>query len=130
MQLAPGERSILAFFPSSTKAEACSKALQEAGLNEVRVDRISRYGVEADSVFNNPIAGRAKTMTGLTLFSADTSTINDSDSRVLMGADPSVYSMGRDDEMAGGHAFLLTAVTGQEKVEEAVNLIKQHGGEV
>jgi len=130
MQLKPGERSILSYFPSSTKAESCSQALKNAGIDDVQVDRISRYGEEANSDYNNPIAGRARTITGLTLFSADTSTLVNGDSRVLMGADPSVYSMGGVSEMAGGNAFMVAAVTSDDKVDQAVNIIKQHGGNV
>ena len=44
MQLSPGERSILSYFPTSSKAQEAVTALKEAGISEVQLDRVSRYG--------------------------------------------------------------------------------------
>ncbi len=44
MQLSPGEHSILAYFPSHARAQEAVRALKEAGISEVQLDRISRYG--------------------------------------------------------------------------------------
>lgn len=46
MRLSPGERSILAYFPSSSDAQSAAEALKAAGISEVQVDRVSRYGVK------------------------------------------------------------------------------------
>lgn len=129
MQLAPGERSILSYFPSSSVAQKAAEALKNAGIGEVQVDRVSRYGVNIDAHYNNPI-NRAQTLTGPTLFSEDMQEI-DQDKRVLLAADPSVSGYGDEDYgEAGGRAFLLTVVTGEGKLDQAVDIIKQHGGEV
>lgn len=126
MQLSPGEQSILAYFPSSTKASEAAEALKAIGINEVQVDRISRYGATRDREINNPIAGQAGTLTGLTLFSADTDRFADNDARILMAADPSVSGMAAENHgRAEGRAFLLTVVAPAERIDEAVQLLTE-----
>lgn len=125
MQLSPGERSILAYFPSSTKAQAAVEALKSAGISEVQMDRVSRYGVTLNRDINNPIAGQADTLTGLTLFSSDEDQYANNDARILMSADPSVYSMGDSSYgVAGGKSFLVTVVTDEANLDQAVNILK------
>jgi hypothetical protein len=131
MKLDPGERSILGYFPSSNKAQKAMDDIKALGIEVVALDRVSRYGVDNNSEINNPIAGQAETGTGLTLFSADTDRYSDSDSRVLMGADPSNSGMANSGYgIAGGKAFLVTVVTNESKVEEVVKVMKQHDGYV
>jgi len=128
MQLSPGERSILAYFPSSTAAQEAVKALKGAGISDVQLDRISRYGVNHDDQYNNPVSGQAETLTGLTLFSADTDHFNDNDARILMGADPSVEGYAPPGYgMAGGKAFLVTVVTKDENIDAASAILKDKG---
>ncbi|GAB6158339.1 hypothetical protein JCM39194_15390 [Desulfotomaculum varum] len=128
MTLPQGMRSLLAYFPSSTKAEAAVQELKEMGLNDVSLDRVSRYGVTTNAVLNNPI-NNAETATGLTMFSAHTSRLMDTDARVLMAADPSNYAMAADDYgTAGGKAFLVTVVATDEMGEQAARVLKKHGG--
>lgn len=129
MKLAPGERSILSYFPSSNKAQEAAKVLQDSGIGEVQIDRVSRYGAEIDAHYNNPI-NRAQTVTGPTLYSEDKQDMDDN-TRVLLAADPSASGYGAEDYgVAGGRAFLVTVVTNEEKLDQAVDIIKQHGGEV
>lgn len=126
------ERTIIAHFPSSTKAEAVVNSLYSKGIKDVHVKRNSRFGVSLDATMNDSLAlNYAETLTGLTLFSADTPNDENNAARLLMGSDPSVsgYSS-RGYGMAGGHAFTLVAFVPDEKVEEVEALIKQQGGEV
>ncbi|MGB9826786.1 MAG: hypothetical protein ACPLRU_08935, partial [Desulfofundulus sp.] len=97
MQLNSGERSILAYFPSSTKARRAIEELKAAGYETISLDRVSRFGVEDNAEVNYAIAGRAETITGLTLFSAGTDSLSNSESRVLKAADPSVSGMAAHD---------------------------------
>ena len=127
--LNPGERSILAYFGSGDDAEKAVKKLKDMGYENVRLDRISRYGVNNDDEYNNPIMGRAETVTGLTLYSANTGNLSNSDSRVLMAADPSVSGYA-DPDLAGGAAFLVTVVTNEDNLEQAEKVLKQHGAKV
>lgn len=131
MQLAPGERSLLAYFPSSGKAQRAAEMLQDAGYVTVQVDRVSRYGVNYDTEINNPIAGRAETGTGLTLFSAGTDSDLNEEERVLHASDPSVSGYGDAGYgVAGGKAFLVTVVTDEEGVERAEKILEDNGGMV
>lgn len=125
MQLEQGERSILVYFPTSSKARRAGEELRRAGFTEMQIDRISRFGFNADASFDNPI-NNADTLSGLTQFSADGESRN-----TLLAADPSASGIGdRDYGVAGGRAFLLTLVTTEDRVEEAVQIIKKNEGTV
>jgi len=131
MQLSSGERSILAYFPSSGSAGRAVEELKAEGFTSVSLDRVSRYGANHDAEYNNPLAGRAETATGLVLYSAGTDSIANNESRVLLAADPSVSGYGDADYgTAGGRAFLVTVVTDEEKVPAAVGILKKHGARV
>jgi rhodanese-related sulfurtransferase len=126
----PKEQTIIAYFPSSTKAEKAATALAGAGFGDVHVKRVSRFGVTHDPHINDPVSN-AESLTGLTLFSTDVLSDEKSDSRVLMAADPSVSGLSaRGYGMAGGRAFTLVAFVAADRVEEAVNIIRQNGGDV
>ncbi|MDS1030343.1 hypothetical protein RDV78_07580 [Bacillota bacterium LX-D] len=128
MKLKSDEQSILATFKSSTNAEKALKALEEAGFREVQLDRISEFGVNANSEYNNPIAGQAFTQTGLTLYSGDSET--DQSTRILLSGDPSVGGYGENYNRAQVPPFLLTVVCKKEQVNGTVKIIKEHEGEV
>jgi len=131
MRLASGEHSILATFPSSTKAKAAKAELEQAGITEIQIDRVSRFGTEFNDQYNNPIAGQADTLTGLALYSADRDQFNDQDARILQAADPSVSGFGNYQYgVAGGEAFLLTIVTRSSKLNQALRIIERQGGTV
>lgn len=129
MQLNPGERSILSYFATSNKARQAVDELKAAGITEVQLDRVSRYGANNDADYNNPI-NRANTVTGPTIFSKD-NFLEDPAKRVLMGADPAASGYGCEDYgVAGGHAFMVVVVTSEDKLNQAVDIIKQHEGMV
>ena len=131
MKLNPGERSILSYFPSRTRAEAALEELKEMGIEDLQIDRVSRFGVDHNDEINNPIAGRAETGTGLTFFSAGTNAFANNDTRVLMAADPTNNGyVSEGYGKVGGKAFMLGVVTSEEKVEQAVEIIKKHNGKV
>lgn len=128
MQLSPGERSILAYFPSGDSAQRAAKALSDAGFDETGVDRVSRYGVNTDPQINNPI-NRAVTQTGPTLYSDGTGEELTDSERILLAADPSVSGYGNTDYgLAGGKAFLLTLVTTEGRIKEAEKIVSAYGG--
>lgn len=126
----PKEQTIIAYFPSSTKAAAAAKALSSVGLTDVHIKRTSRFGVNYNATQDNPVS-RAETLTGLTIFSANTSKETNSSARILMAADPSVSGFSTSgNDLAGGHAFSIVAFAPENRVEEAVSILKQNGGEV
>lgn len=125
------EQTIISYFPSSSKAQSAADALSASGMSDNHIKRASRYGVTFDTERNDATANLAETLTGLTMFSMNTSNETNSAERVLMGADPSVSGLSsRGYGMAGGHAFSLIAFVPESRVEEAVAIIKQNGGEV
>ncbi len=131
MQLSPGERALLAYFPNSNAAESAAQELKNSGYENVQVDRVSKYGVSNNAEMNNPLMGRAETITGLTLFSAGTDRLVDNDTRVLLGADPSVSGYGNPNSgVAGGSSFMVTVVTGDEDAGQAEEILKNNGGKL
>lgn len=130
VQLDPGERSILSYFPSSTRARHAAEELQKAGFDNLQIDRISRSGVVSDASINNPI-NRAVSQAGLTHFSDGAGDFLGDSTRVLLAADPSASGYGdKDYGIAGGRAFLLALVTSEDRVAEAVGIIREKGGMV
>ncbi|VBB06819.1 Hypothetical protein LUCI_2056 [Lucifera butyrica] len=124
------EHTIIAHFPSSTKAAAAKQALAAAGLTDAQVRRNSRFGVTQDENQDDPVA-QAETLTGLTLFSANNPNDANASTRVLMGADPSVSGFSMEGYgLAGGRAFTLVTFVPEERMDEAVTILKQNGGEV
>lgn len=129
-RLEPGERSILSYFPTPARAQEAADELRRAGFQNIQIDRVSRYGVESDAYFNNPI-NNATSIAGLTIYSDGTGENLGDSGRVLLAADPSASGYGDSDYgVAGGKAYLLALVTPEERVKEAVEIIKRNGGVV
>ncbi|AKX93679.1 hypothetical protein [Neomoorella thermoacetica] len=129
MRLERDERSLLAYFPSSTRAQEAINALQEAGIREVQFDRVGRFGTRYNDQYNNPLANQASTITGLSLYSADINPLVKTDTRALLAADPSVSGVGlKNYGVAGNEGFLVTVVTSPERVDEVREIIEAHGG--
>lgn len=131
MQLEKGERSILSYFPSSTKAEQAFQQLQEAGIpideGSMAIDRISRYDMRINNEINSPI-NNAISLSGPTLYS---SSAGEDGPDPLLAASDSASGIGNPDAgAAGGSAFLLTIVTEENNVEEAIKIIKENDGKV
>jgi len=132
VELNKNERSILAFFPSSTMALKAREALWKAHLvsdeGNIQIDRISRFGVVDDSSYDNPV-NSAITLHGPTIYS-NSEGIDDG-ANPLMAANDTETGRGiNSDNLAGGEAFMLTLVTTQDNVEQAVAIIKSNGGRV
>ncbi|MDD3899303.1 MAG: hypothetical protein PHE82_10225 [Syntrophomonadaceae bacterium] len=132
MELDKNEHSILGFFPSSTMAEKAMQALKDADLvpsaDSVQLDRVSRFGVVNDSQYNNPI-NNAVTLHGPTLYS-NSAGIDDGLNPLLAAYDTKAGRGINNADLAGGEAFMVTLVTANENVEEAVALMKANGGRV
>ena len=125
----PKEKTIIAYFPSSTKAESALQALSAIGVTDVHIKRTSRYRVTFNPNIDSPLS-TAQTLTGLTLFSQNTSNDENNSARVLMGADPSVSGFSRSgNDLAGGHAFSIIAFAPKDKVDQVVAILKENDGE-
>ncbi|MGE5370923.1 MAG: hypothetical protein ACM3QZ_02935 [Solirubrobacterales bacterium] len=131
MQLPENEKSILAYFPSSTRADEAARSIRTRGLvNEpgaMRIDRISRFGTSRDASYTN-VLSEGISLSALTQFSSQTTDRSD-DERVLLAADPAASGIGDADYgVAGGGAFLLTVVLPKENTQEALDIIRSLGG--
>lgn len=127
----PEERTIIASFPSSSKARTAADALAAAGLTDVHIRRNSRYGVSQDAHINDPISHQAESLASLVLYSTNSPNDENQATKVLMGADPSVSGLSaRGYGLAGGAAFTLVAFAPEARVDEAVGIIKENGGDV
>ncbi|MBC7344361.1 MAG: hypothetical protein H5U03_02850 [Clostridia bacterium] len=131
MRLQPGEKSILAYFPSIGKANQAIEQLKNNGFSNCQLERVSRYGTEFDPSMDNPISTQATNQTSLSLYSSDSGPLAGDDSRVLLGADPSVSGTGLTDYgLAGQEAYLVTVVSSEKRIEQARAIIEKCGGKL
>lgn len=121
MQLEPGEKSILAYFPTENKAERAREALLQRGYNEIQVDQISgtpnskAYGRSSMAALSTMILGNGA---------------YDRIPSPLMAADPSVSGMAGSYEPPSQSPFLLTIVTDEENFTDALQILKKHEAQV
>lgn len=132
MQLSPGERSILAYFPSREKALQASRDIQTANLvsdlGSIQVDGVHRYSAAVlDNGYDSPI-NKAATLSGVTIYSSESGPEGPDP---LLAADPSASGYDSPHGVTPqGKSILLTVVLNQDDVPRAVELIKKHGGTV
>lgn len=131
MKVEEGEQALLAYFSSSHSAQEAVLALRRAGFRTAQLDRVGRFGVRFNDRYNNPLANQANTITGLTLYGTDINPQVKTDTRALLGADPSVSGIGLTNYgVAGNEGFLVTVVVPQKRVEKAREIIIQYGGQL
>lgn len=125
------EQTVIAHFPSSTKANAAKEALASAGISDVHIRRNSLFGVSYDDDRDDILSGQARSLASLTLYSTAGGLEHDQATRILTGSDPSVSGYSAEGYgLAGGRAFTMVAFVAPDKVDAAVDIIKSHGGEV
>ena len=125
MKLDHNERSILAGFPSTTRAQEAADKLKALGYETVQVDRIGKYGGPVGNRdYNDPVAGQAVTLSGLTQQAGSDFLLRNAGP--LVAADPAASGM--SGELVPQDNVLLTVVTTEDKMEEATGIIKDHGG--
>ena len=125
MKLDRNERSILAAFTNTTRAQDAAEKLKALGYETVQVDRIGKYGGPVGNRdYNDPVAGQALTISGLVQQSGNDFLLRNAGP--LVAADPAASGM------SGGGVpednCLLTVVTTNDMVDEAIGLIREHGG--
>lgn len=123
MKLNPGERSILAGFFQRTDAEAALAALRQAGFAECQMDRISEHGFEGGADTRRPGQG-ATSLSASVLYGHEGGFWDDASQ--LLAAMPAVSGMAG--EVRQEAPFLVTVVTSEDRVEEALKIIRSHRG--
>lgn len=119
------ERSVLSYFETSSEAMSARNELIDLGIEVVQVDQFGHVpGSELTEELHNPMTGEYTSNASLVEGSA-----LDDDSARLLGSDPAVSGMAGTDHVRG-RSFILTAVTDDEHVDQAVQVIKKHKGYV
>lgn len=125
MKLNPGERSILAGFFQRTDAEAAEEVLRQAGFTELSLDRVSELNFEPGADTRRPaMSGGASSQSEQILFGKEGTQSDSVD--VLLSAHPAVSGMAG--EVRQEAPYLVTVVTSEDRVEEALKIIRQHRG--
>ena len=127
MKLDPGEHTLLASFAHGPEAEQAVRALKEAGYTDVKLDRIDQAGYQPD-IFEErpPTEGGGETSLARAVLKPGQM---DGSTRVLLAATPDASGMSgasSDVDMP----FLVTIVTRNERVDQAVKLVEKLGGRV
>lgn len=122
-------RSILAYFSRREQAERAQSALRQDGFDTVQLDRIGRYGGESAQQLHNPVTGNIDSLADLSA-GADT---DGGDAGVLIAADTSASGLAHGQDFDPGvqeRAWLVTVVTGEDRVNRAVQILEDTGGTV
>ncbi len=119
MQLESGERSILAYFPTAQQAQEAKEILNQQGFTEARIDRVSEYP-------NTELYGNSSATLSTLILGAES---YDGPSP-LLAADPDASGMAGYSELPGSKSFLLTLVSTEDKINQAVQILKEHGARV
>lgn len=126
-------RSILAYFTRREHAEQARSALRKEGFDTVQVDRIGRYGGESAQILHNPLTGNIDSLADLSA-GADT---DGGDAGPLLAADTGASGLADgqapEDDTAPGMehpAWLVTVVTGEDRINRAVQILEDTGGMV
>ncbi|MGI5921149.1 MAG: hypothetical protein ACOX6I_05370 [Syntrophomonadaceae bacterium] len=120
MQLQPGERSILAYFANRDSAEQALKDLQQMGISNIRLDQTTGFNQRTN------YATSATRLSSLTMGEYDRLA---PDFGPLLAADPAVSGM-TDRSDPGSHNFLVTVITDDTHVDQAIQTLHYYGAQV
>lgn len=126
MKLERDEHSLLASFKSGPRAEEALSALKAAGYTEIQMDRIGQWGYKPDVFEQRPAyRGDESSLVQAVLGPEPL----DDESRVLLGATTDASGMSGPDK-TDEFPFLVSLVTSNDRVQQAVQIIEEHGGRV
>lgn len=119
-----GEKNILAYFKSPEEAEGVARKLNALRVQDVSIDRFSRYAGEGYDPIN-PVTGKISSLSAIT---QDASITNPS-AGILSAADPAASGMSHGGQGGPtGHDILLTAVVDESIHHQAMRIIEEAGG--
>lgn len=118
------ERTILSSFYSEAEAQQAADKIRNLGIDVVQIDELHAYTGFNPERRVYPISGDIPSLSSLTLH-VD---VASRDAGVLLAADPCASGMSDGQDNVTGRNFLLTVVCAEEKVEEAVQIIKACNG--
>ncbi|MBP1935379.1 hypothetical protein [Paenibacillus sediminis] len=119
------EKNILAYFKSPEEAEGVARKLRALRVDDLSIDRFSRYPSTSYADQFSPLTGQLGSLTTLTQDAGLTSTFPG----ILAAADPTASGMS-DGGQGGptGRNILLTVVLDESVHEQAMRLIEEAGG--
>ncbi|MFR9708304.1 hypothetical protein ACL02P_02550 [Paenibacillus sp. MB22_1] len=118
------EKNILAYFKSPEQAEGVARKLNALRVEEISIDRFSRYAGEGYNPMN-PVTGSISNLAAVT---QDASMTNQS-AGILAAADPAASGLSHGGQGGPtGHDILLTAVVDESIHHQALRIIEEAGG--
>ncbi|HZJ84727.1 MAG TPA: hypothetical protein VFD02_04135 [Syntrophomonadaceae bacterium] len=117
MQLNPGERTLLAYFPDRASAQQAFSALEDAGFHDMQIDSLgpSRQNINNSKSLSSIVYGNSG---------------YDRSFGPLLAANPQVSGMSGLVETRINYNYILTLITDQERHPIAVSIIRQNGGSI
>lgn len=104
-------------------------ALRRSGFAAVQIDRIGRFGFDPEADRQRPaLSGEGSSLAGSTLFGHERN-LADDDTRVLLAAMPEASGMAGPAD-SEGYNVLVTVVTTEQRVKEAMALLQRYGARV
>lgn len=123
MQLNPGEKSILAYFPQQEQAQEAAQTLRSMGYRDLQISALSPYS-------RRPMYKSSPSyLSNLVLGSRGGGEYNPGHGP-LMAADPAVSGMSSPDPATADPTCLLTLVCSTEASPAALEVLKQHGASI
>jgi len=118
------ERSILAYFRTPEQAEQAAASLRNLGVEDLQIDRFSRYPSSGvDQLANSP-AGNLSSLADIALNDVSTRDIG-----ILTAADPGASGMADGNpNVESGRDIILAAVVDASVFEQAAQAIRATGG--
>lgn len=120
MQLQPGEKSILAYFQNRDSAQHAIEELKQMGIENVRLDQTSGFNRQTN------YATSATSLSALTM--GETGRLSNNFGP-LLAADPAVSGM-TDRSNPGSHNFLVTVLTNDTYLDQALQSLRYYGAQV
>ncbi|PTM59858.1 hypothetical protein [Desmospora activa] len=119
-----GERNILAYFRTESRAKEAVQRLKEAGFNTVDLSRFS-LAPEDHSDLDNPIAEPFSS-----LASATGADVSSRDAGILVGAHTESSGMADGMHQFGAEDLCVTVVTTADRYEQAESILKELGANI
>lgn len=125
MTLPKDEKAIIAGFRTMEDAERTSEELEQLGILDMRIDRMSFYPItELERRPQNAITGNFPGLANA-IFDRDM----DRDASVLASANPSASGMSDGNDENVGTDVVLTVVIAADKFEQAEQIVRKAGGQ-
>jgi len=117
MQLQSGERSILAYFTSQESASSAAAQLKALGYNDTQLNKISNYTRMGTNAVPHSLS---------TLTSAGDNPEHYRSYGPLLAASPIVSGLANND--ASYYSYMVTVVSNDSQINQALSLLREYGG--